>query len=188
MKKNSLLFNCILTSILCALSLAMMIFVKIPLSAGYIHPGDFVLFLSSCILPRPYALICSIFSGSFADIINGFPLYAVPTAFIKCSEVLLFTSKKDRIFCRKNFTASVISMFITAFLYFVTDVIILSYGKSTGFNDFFNDLTSKPILISACTSLPFNAVQGFISVLLFILSGKSLDRIDFKARFIKGGL
>lgn len=55
----------------------------IPVTNGYIHCGDAVIYLSAALLPLPYSVGASAVGGMLADIISGYPVYALPTFLIK---------------------------------------------------------------------------------------------------------
>ena len=55
----------------------------IPVGNGYIHCGDAVIFLAAALLPMPYAVGASAIGGMMADVLSGYPSYALPTFLIK---------------------------------------------------------------------------------------------------------
>lgn len=188
MKKNRFIFNCILSSLLSAFSISLMLFAKVPLSVGYIHFGDFVIFVSSCLLPRPYSLLCAAVSGSVADIINGYPLYVLPTVLIKCTQTLLFSDKTVRMYCKRNVCASVFALFFSAVMYFFTDLFVLAYAEKNENLAFLKLVFSKVIVLPALSSLPLNVLQGVISIILFIICCRSLDKFNIKGKMKRGNL
>ena len=60
------------------------------LGEGYIHLGDSIIYLVSCVLPFPYCLVASALGGALADIVSGFAIWSIPTAIIKMLNALPF--------------------------------------------------------------------------------------------------
>ena len=114
-----------LTAVFASLITVCIFSLKLPIASmqGYIHPGDFIIYLST-VFCGPYSLICSALGGALADIISGFPVWALPTAIIKalnCVPFLLINKKSDKcknkILNRYSVGALIVSSFITVFGY-----------------------------------------------------------------------
>lgn len=65
-------------------------FIKIPSMFGYSHAGDSMIYLAASILPGPYGIIASSIGGALADLISGYPQWAIPTAIIKAFNAVPF--------------------------------------------------------------------------------------------------
>ena len=76
---------------------------------GYIHLGDTMIYIAASMLPTPYALVAAAMGGALADILSGAAVWAIPTAIIKALMVLPFTAKHERLLCKRNALAIVIS-------------------------------------------------------------------------------
>ena len=61
----------------------MFIKIPIPLTTGYVHLGDAMIFLSVLLLGTRYAIIASAFGSTLGDILSGFAMWAPWTFFIK---------------------------------------------------------------------------------------------------------
>ena len=99
----------------------------IPVGSGYIHCGDAMIFLAALYLPAPYAAAAGAFGGMLADLISGYPLYALPTFLIKGLLALTFAAvcgKKPTVFRRG--IALLLCGLISVAGYWVTAVIL--YG------------------------------------------------------------
>ena len=87
---------------------AYMLHIPIPLTGGYIHLGDALIYLAACLLPVPYAAAAAAVGAGLADLLTA-PVWVLPTLVIKAVVVLFFTSKTGRILCRRNCAAVVIA-------------------------------------------------------------------------------
>lgn len=86
---------------------AYMLHIPIP-TGGYIHLGDALIYLAACMLPVPYAAAAAAIGAGLADLLTA-PVWVLPTLVIKAVLVLFFTSKTERILCRRNCAAVVIA-------------------------------------------------------------------------------
>ena len=92
-----------LTALLGALIFVATTFVRlpVPLSSGYIHIGDAVIYLAACLLPKSYAILASVIGAGLSDAI-GFPVYVIPTIIIKALMVLTFSNREQKIVSAKT--------------------------------------------------------------------------------------
>lgn len=78
------LTRCALFAALITLSI---LFFRIPIplpgSAGYVHPGDSLIYLVAYLLPGPFAVAAAAIGGALADLLAGAIVYTFPTAVIK---------------------------------------------------------------------------------------------------------
>jgi len=86
---------------------AYMLHIPIP-TGGYIHLGDALIYLAACLLPVPYAAAAAAIGAGLADLLTA-PMWVLPTLVIKAIVVLFFTSKNERLLCRRNLCAIVIA-------------------------------------------------------------------------------
>lgn len=86
---------------------AYMLHIPIP-TGGYIHLGDALIYLAACLLPVPYAAAAAAIGAGMADLLTA-PMWVLPTLIIKAVIVLFFTSKGERLLCRRNLAAIVIA-------------------------------------------------------------------------------
>ena len=56
---------------------------KIPIPLGYAHLGDAAIFLIVIYCGRRIGIISGTIGSAFADLLSGFPIWIVPTIFIK---------------------------------------------------------------------------------------------------------
>ena len=84
MKKHSISLTFLVRcSMLTALTAVLTLFPRIPLGNGYAHMGDCIIYLTGAFLGPLPAAICGGIGQCLADIIGGYPIYAVPTLLIK---------------------------------------------------------------------------------------------------------
>ena len=133
---------------------------------GYIHTGDALVYLSGAVL-GVYGIFASAIGGALADLLSGFPVWALPTAIIKGLNVLPFLlaikihkKKKNDAKSINLYTviASVASGVITVFGYALVEFFL--YSKEAALADI----------------LP-NTIQAVSSAVLFILLGSGVDKI-----------
>jgi len=86
---------------------AYMLHIPIP-TGGYIHLGDALIYLAACLLPVPYAAAAAAIGAGLADLLTA-PMWVPATLVIKAIVVLFFTSKNERLLCRRNLAAVVIA-------------------------------------------------------------------------------
>ena len=169
MKKENGKIQKICLSGLMAAVIAVCIFaVRFPIASGqgYIHTGDAFVYLSGCIL-GPYGILASAIGGALADLLSGFPVWALPTAIIKGLNVLPFLLAMNFYKKKKNgkktinpytVISSVASGFITVFGYALVEVFLYSTE-------------------AAIADMIPNVIQATASAALFLLVGSAVDKI-----------
>ena len=144
-------------------------------NSGYIHLGDTIIYLASCLLPAPYAVFAASVGGITSDLLSGAAVWAVPTGIIKAINTMPFLlfrknymslHKKDfnKILVSRSIIACILSGMITSSGYFAAECLI--YGV-------------KPAMISFFPGL----LQPIGSAFLFIFAGSALDSAKIKSRF-----
>ncbi len=158
--------------VLVALNVCITLVVRIPMpyTNGYFNVGDAVIFLSGLLFNPIYGLIVGGLGSCLADIIGGYPHWAVPTLIIKGCEGLVV----GLVFCGlkkiklNRHIAVILSMLVGGLVmvagYFVAGGIMGGFG-------------------SAVLSLGGNGMQGGISlviayVVLVFLSKAKLKSIN----------
>lgn len=176
MKKNNHLLNVVYASVFAALITVMtsQISIKTGINDGYLHFGDAMIYLASCMLPLPYALAAASIGGGIADIIAGAAVWAVPTAIIKALNALpfalVFTLKKakqpNKILNIYTGFMPIVSGIITIFGYLLAEGIMYTFP-------------------TAWTSVPISCVQAGGSALIYYIAAFALDKVKFKSRMYK---
>ena len=149
--------------------------IQFPVGHGYVHFGDSIIYLASCILPGPCAIFAASAGAVFADLATGFAVYAPATAIIKALNALPFVlmriylkrkKKDDRILNWQIYLMLVPTTLVTIFGYLIADYIL--FGQ-------------KFALVSAFTS---GWLQPGGSLAVFLLLAAALDKIKFKKNVI----
>ncbi|MBQ5338960.1 MAG: TIGR04002 family protein [Oscillospiraceae bacterium] len=90
-QENEKLLNMVYAGLFAALTALFTATLHIPVGNGYIHCGDAVIYLAAALLPMPYAVGASAVGGMTADLLSGYPMYALPTFIIKGLLALTFS-------------------------------------------------------------------------------------------------
>ena len=90
MRNNEKIKYAAMTAMFAALITITTAYVKIPAPLGYAHAGDSMIYLSASVLPGPLGFAAAAIGGGLADLLAGYPQWAVPTAIIKALNVLPF--------------------------------------------------------------------------------------------------
>ena len=148
-------------------------FIKIPTPVGgYVHPGDSMVYLAASVLPGPFGIIASAVGGALADLISGYPHWAIPTAIIKALNVLPF------LLCRLALKNSVRYRRIINLpnLLMVIPSTVVTLGGYLLANAFFHGFAA------AFAAVIPNLLQVSVAAVLYIALGLSLDAIRFKQK------
>ena len=130
---------------------------KLANGAGYIHPGDSMIYIFATLLPMPYGLFVGAIGASLADLTSGWAVYAIPTIIIKALMAVGFTSKRN-VFSVRNISALISATIVLVAGYFVADVILL--GKEL-----------------ASASAVFTLIQGLVNAALYISLSIILSKV-----------
>lgn len=144
----------------------MIIQIPVPMTEGYIHFGDSMIFLIAVFFGRRNGAIAGGIGSMFADIFSGYGHWAPFTFVIKglmgfvvgyCSK---YESKKQ-----KFFSVGTILGVLAGFVVMVGGYLI-------------GGTILKGSFAVALTSVPSNCMQGLMGVVLFFIVGKALDKIQ----------
>lgn len=158
-----------ITAMLAALVTVTTAFVKIPFVLGYCHAGDSVVYLCASILPAPFGTIASAIGGGLADLLAGYPNWALATAIIKAlntvpfiiSGIILKKKNNNHIISIPNLIMLIPTSLITIGGYFIANLIMYGMGP-------------------AVAEIPINLTQSIVGALIYIALGLGLDSIKFK--------
>lgn len=136
-----------------------------PVTGGYIHFGDSLIYLAATLLPTPYAFAAAAIGGGLADLLTA-PMWTLPTIVIKMLITLPFSNKGNKIVTVRNVIAPFIAYAISGMGYYLCSKLI--FGHEVAF----------------LTSILGSAVQSLGSGVFFVIFGLVLDKMQFKKRFI----
>lgn len=142
---------------------AYMLHIPIPGASGYIHLGDALIYLAACLLPVPYAAAAAAIGAGLADLLTA-PMWVLPTLVIKAAMVLFFTSKGEKLLCRRNLAAIVIAGLFSPAAYALAGCVMA--GTMAAF---------VPQFLGTL-------VQGIGSGALFLVIAPALDGVKLKER------
>ena len=71
---------------------------KIPIPLGYAHLGDAAIFLAVMFFGRRVGILSGVIGSALADFLSGFPIWMVPTIFIKAAEAEIFWRLREKNF------------------------------------------------------------------------------------------
>lgn len=140
---------------------AYLLHIPIP-TGGYVHLGDALIYLAACLLPVPYAAAAAAVGAGLADLLTA-PMWVLPTLVIKALIVLPFTSRGERILCRRNVTAVFIAGVFSPAAYALAGCVLT--GTLTSF---------VPQFLGTL-------VQGIGSGALFLVIAPAMDTVKLKA-------
>ncbi|MBO4779414.1 MAG: ECF transporter S component [Selenomonadaceae bacterium] len=121
---------------------------KIPIPLGYAHLGDAAIFLAIIFCGRRVGIFSGVIGSALADFMSGFPIWILPTVFIKATMAETFWRLRE-----KNFLlALIISSLIMTAGYTLTGAILYD-SLSAG-------LASTPGLLLK------SAVNIFVAIIL----------------------
>lgn len=163
-KQIRLLCSTAIFAALIAIMTAYICHIPDPITGGYIHLGDSLIYLAAALLPRPYAMAAGAIGASIADLLTA-PMWTLPTFFIKMLITLPFTKKGNKIISIRNVIAPLIAYLISGTGYFLVSLLIFQHD------------------VVFLTSFLGSAVQSLGSGVIFIIVGLALDRTNFKKQF-----
>ena len=152
-----------LTGLFMAMTYVLTAFFHIPTIKGYVHVGDAIVFLASCVLPTPYAIASASIGGALADALSGYWIWVPATLLIKGLTALFFTSKKEKVICRQNLLALIPALILC----------VGGYGLYSGFAVY------DSLVAGFADAVP-NTIQTAMSSVLYIISGTALDKMNLK--------
>lgn len=165
-KTKNIVFIALFAAIICT---AISFIPRIPtgFNGGYIHLGDTFIYLAAVLLPTPYAMLAAGIGAGLADILAGGMLWVIPTIIIKPTMVLFFTSKSDKLLCKRNVLALIFAGIVGCFGYYLAGAII-----SGNF-------------IAPIASLYLEIIQPLVNSIIFILVAYAFDKISIKERIFE---
>ena len=166
----------VITAMFAALITVTTAYIKIPAPLGYAHAGDSMIYLAASVLPGPLGFAAAAVGGGLADLLAGYPQWAIPTAIIKALNVLPFfliklalknSPKLDKIISLPNLLMLIPTTIVTIGGYFVANALLYDTA-------------------AAIAEILPNLVQASVGAGLFIVLGTSLDAAHFKSRILSG--
>ena len=152
-----------LTGMFAALIFVMTMFVKIPVTSGYLHLGDALIYIASLII-GPWAILAGAVGEGLADVAGGYVMYAPATVIIKAliaiPFLIVYNKKESKLLNLKSALMTVPSGIITVGGYFAADMLI---DKAY-----------------AVVDIPGNVIQAVGSAVVFVILAFAFDKSKIK--------
>ncbi|MBR2189953.1 MAG: ECF transporter S component, partial [Eubacterium sp.] len=118
-------------------------------------------YLAAAVLPLPYAVSASAVGGMLADLLSGYPMYAIPTFIIKALLALTFSLiGGERRLCARRFAGMVFCGIVSVIGYWITAVVL--YGGWTA---------------QFLGTVPGNCIQAVGSGIVYAVVAMAMDRM-----------
>ena len=143
--------------------------ISVPTGIGNVNLGDGILLLGAWILGGPWSVIACALGATLTDIVGGYTIYAPATLIIKALmgivAILVY-----KLLTRASHLVRYLLSGITAELvmivgYFIYEALVLSFG------------------FAALTSIPFNAIQGTLAVIIAMIIHQLLEKANLTKLF-----
>lgn len=167
MKNHRIKLMCF-TGLFTALVFVVTAYLHIPTYNGYVHVGDGLIYIASCLLPWPYAMFVGAGGALLADCLTGYAIWAPGSVIIKGITVLVFSNKGKKINTRRNLWALLPAAIICAGGYYLYESLI------TG------------SFIASLEGIPSSITQSVASSVIFVILGLAIDKIGFKQKLVGG--
>lgn len=151
----------------------MSIQVPVPMTSGYIHLGDSMIFLVAIFFGRKKGLITAGVGSMLADIFSGYAHWAPFTLIIKAcmgyvaGSIAFRKEEGGAFFSIRLFTALIAGSLVMVGGYFVGGSIL------------------KSSMIVALQSVPENMIQAGLGAGIFLVVGKAFDKLSLQRYFEK---
>lgn len=143
----------------------MFIRIPIPLTTGYVHLGDAMIFLSVIILGTRYAAIASSFGSTMGDLLSGFAMWA-PWTFVIKGIMAIIAGLIFQSFMRNNkngLTKAAIIAMIPAGIFMV-----IGYFIAEGF--------MYGSWVTPWIGVPWNIGQFVVGIIISLIINKALTK------------
>lgn len=162
MNKNLGIKNMVLTALMTALTYIFTVVIRIPTPGGFIHMGDFMIFISVIVLGTKRAVFASGIGMFLVNILGSYILWAPFTLIIKSTMALITGTIIERIGNKEMktcFIAFTIGSIFMVIAYFISGI-FLAY--------FFIDNTVDFIgsVIFASKDIIPNIIQGSVAIVV----------------------
>ena len=171
------------TGLLAALACVATMAIKVPTpTMGYIHLGDGLVLLCGFILGPVYGGLAAGIGSMFADLLNGYAIWAPGTFIIKA--LTAFTAGMLYRGMRKAFTNPV-GTYATIIIsgiageacmvigYFLYNILVISIT-----NGAFDGTSVAAAIVESAAEIPFNLVQGFAGIVIAVILVPILGKIQ----------
>lgn len=138
--------------------------IHIPSHTGYTHVGDAFLYLAASLLPMPYGALAGALGEMMADLLGGYAMWLPATGVIKVLTALCFTSKGEKLLCRRNVLALLPAFVLCVGGYYLYEALLTGNW------------------IAPLGGVPGYCVQVAASAAVYLAVARILDRIGFQKK------
>lgn len=139
--------------------------IQIPIPLGYAHLGDSVILITGFLFGPAVGAAAGGIGSALADILTGYPIWAVPTLIIKC--IMGFASgyffykngKRIQLFSARSYVTSIITLVFMVIAYTVAGMIL--YGS----------------VAAGLASAPGLAMKAVVNLVVFYVLTSQLRKI-----------
>lgn len=159
-----------ITAVFTALVFVATAFVQIPIPLGYANLGDCIIIYTALMCGPGAGVFAGAIGAALADIMTGYPMWAVFTLIIKAVIALLaayITGKSEKKNKIRMFIGAVVSMVFMAAAYTLSGMLL--YGSVA------SGLASAPGLIA----------EGVVNIVVFYILYYTLGRTGFSRRLME---
>lgn len=103
-----------ITGIMAALVFLMTFIPKVPIPLGYAHLGDGMIFIAAYLIGKKEGMLAAAIGSALADLIGGFPIWIMPTIFIKLGMAYIFYELKGDSMVKNVFAMIAAVLFMAA--------------------------------------------------------------------------
>ena len=160
-KKTKLL--CV-SALLAAVTYIFTAVIHIPSHTGYTHVGDAFLYLAASLLPMPYGALAGALGEMMADLLGGYAMWLPATGVIKVLTALCFTSRGEKLLCRRNVLALLPAFVLCVGGYYLYEALLTGNW------------------IAPLGGVPGYCVQVTASAAVYLAVARILDRVGFKKK------
>ena len=135
---------------------------------GYVHLGDTFVFLCDSLLSPVYAFTAAALGGCLADLLTGYPAWAVASLLIKGFTALCFSSRRPRILCLRNLLGILPAALLCVGGYYIWAAVFISGNW-----------------VAPLSELLPNLMQTVVSGILYAVLALALDHVPTLKGLIK---
>ncbi len=158
-----------ITAIMGAFVFLFTVLPKIPIPLGYAHLGDAAIFLVVYYAGRMEGIIAGCIGSALADLIGGFPIWVIPTLFIK----FIMAESFWRIMPHKKDTSLRSPQMAGAL---IISCIVMAIGYTL-----FGSLLYGSLAVGL-TSIPGLLMEGAVNIVLFYIAAGALNNTGLKKK------
>ncbi|MGP1411408.1 MAG: ECF transporter S component [Peptoanaerobacter stomatis] len=145
--------------------ITMVVQIPVPMTQGYVHLGDSCILLIAIFFGKKYGAAAGGLGSALADILSGYAHWALFTLIIKALMGFVAGSLSNYRYSKSKF------MSVNTTIASLLTIAVMVIGYLIG------GTILKGSFAVALTSVPSNAIQGVMGMVLFFAIGKAFDKV-----------